>query len=83
MFTGEPSKMPFELQPTLKGESLELRPLRPDDFRDLFAVASDPLIWEQHPRPERHREKEFRLLFQESLDSGGALIATETANKKT
>ncbi len=38
-----------ELQPHLKGELIELRLLMPDDWDDLFVVASDPLIWEQHP----------------------------------
>lgn len=41
--------MQFELQPALKGELVELRPLREEDFNALYAVASDPLIWEQHP----------------------------------
>src|SRR6266566_748875 len=44
--------MSFGLQPHLKGELLELRPLAPEDWDDLFAVASDPLIWEQHPESE-------------------------------
>jgi N-acetyltransferase len=67
-----------DLQPTLKGELLELRPLRPTDFDDLYAVASDPLIWEQHPSNDRHREDVFREFFREALESGGALIATDT-----
>jgi len=33
----------FELQPTLKGDLLELRPLQATDLGDLFAVAADPL----------------------------------------
>lgn len=70
--------MPFELQPVLKGELLELRPLRPADFDDLFAVASDPLIWEQHPARDRYEEKVFRNFFREALESGGALIASDT-----
>jgi len=41
--------VPFDLQPTLTGERLTLRPLRPDDFGVLYAVASDPLI--SAPRP--------------------------------
>jgi peptidase E/RimJ/RimL family protein N-acetyltransferase len=67
----------FELQPTLRGELLELRPLRPDDFPLLFAVASDPLIWEQHPARDRCREDVFREFFREATESGGALIATD------
>jgi len=69
--------MPFELQPVLKGELLELRPLRADDFDPLFAVASDPLIWEQHPARDRYREDVFREFFREALQSGGALIALD------
>jgi len=66
--------MPFDLQPTLKGELLHLRPLRPEDFHDLYAVASDPLIWEQHPARDRYQEEVFRVFFREALESGGALI---------
>jgi RimJ/RimL family protein N-acetyltransferase len=69
--------MPFELQPVLRGELLELRPLRPDDFRDLYAVASDPLVWEQHPAGDRYKEEVFSELFRESLESGGALVAVD------
>ena len=70
--------MPFDLQPTLKGELLTLRPLRPEDFHDLFAVAADPLIWEQHPNRDRHREEVFRQFFHEALDSGGSLIVIDS-----
>ena len=70
--------MPFDLQPVLKGELVALRPLQAEDFGDLFAVAADPLIWEQHPVPDRYQEEQFRTFFHESLASGGALIATRT-----
>ncbi len=69
--------MPFDLQPVLKGELLELRPLRAEDFEALFAVASDPLIWEQHPATDRYQDDQFRIFFRESLESGGALIAVD------
>jgi len=41
-------------------------------------VASDPLIWEQHPVKDRCKEDVFKGFFQESLDSGGALIAIDS-----
>jgi N-acetyltransferase len=69
--------MSFDLQPILKGDLLELRPLRPEDFHDLYAVASDPLIWEQHPSKDRYQEEVFRKFFLEALASGGALIAID------
>jgi N-acetyltransferase len=71
-------RMPFDLQPTLKGELLELRPLRPEDFADLFAVACDPLIWEQHPAKDRYKEEVFKVFFREALQSGGALVAIDS-----
>jgi N-acetyltransferase len=74
--------MPFDLQPTLKGELLTLRPLRPEDFHDLCAVAADPLIWEQHPNRDRHREEVFRQFFHEALESGGALIAIDSDDEQ-
>ncbi|HEX6778443.1 MAG TPA: GNAT family N-acetyltransferase [Ktedonobacterales bacterium] len=69
--------MPFDLQPILQGELLGLRPLRPEDFYDLYVVASDPLIWEQHPIKDRYKKEVFKEFFHESLESGGALIALD------
>lgn len=70
--------MAFDLQPTLEGTLLGLRPLRPDDFQDLYEVASDPLIWEQHPDKDRYKESVFQGFFREALESGGALIAADS-----
>src|SRR5438045_9799896 len=70
--------MPFDLQPTLRGELLTLRPLRPEDFPDLYSVAADPLIWEQHPNRDRYQEEVFKECFREALESGGALVAIDT-----
>ncbi len=68
----------FDLQPVLKGELLRLRPLRLDDFSSLFAVAADPLIWEQHPAGDRYKEEVFKTFFREAMDSRGALIAADS-----
>src|SRR5919205_731532 len=70
--------MPFDLQPTLRGELLLLRPLRTEDFDSLFAVASDPLIWEQHPASDRYKEEVFREFFCEAMESSGAFIAIDS-----
>ena len=69
--------MPFDLQPCLKGDLLELRPLCAEDFPDLYAVASDPLIWEQHPSNDRYQEEVFKTFFRQALESRGALIAID------
>ena len=67
----------FDMQPTLTGDLLELRPLREDDYPALYAVASDPLIWEQHPNSDRYQEEVFKAFFREAIASGGALVATD------
>jgi RimJ/RimL family protein N-acetyltransferase len=72
--------MPFDLQPTLRGSLVELRPLRPDDWPALYAVASDPLIWEQHPEQDRYTEPVFREFFRKALASGGAFVAIDVQN---
>ena len=69
--------MPFVLQPVLTGDRVELRPLREEDFAPLFAVASDPLIWEQHPEPDRCTEPVFRRFFRGAMESGGAFLVVD------
>jgi RimJ/RimL family protein N-acetyltransferase len=73
--------VPFDLQPHLKGELLELRPLATDDWDELFAVASDPFIWEQHPEPDRYKERVFRSFFKEALESGSAFVIVDRKSK--
>jgi N-acetyltransferase len=74
--------MSFDLQPHLKGELIELRPLRGDDWDELFAVASDPLIWEQHPESDRYKEDVFKIFFEDALRSGGAFIVIDTQTQQ-
>jgi RimJ/RimL family protein N-acetyltransferase len=70
--------MSFDMQPFLAGELISLRPLRIEDFDDLYSVASDPLIWEQHPSKDRYKEEVFKNFFRDALNSGGALIAVDS-----
>jgi len=72
----------LNLQPHLIGELLELRPLSADDWEGLFAVASDPLIWQLHPSRDRYKEEVFREFFRDALASGGALVAVDGASRK-
>ncbi|HYV98083.1 MAG TPA: GNAT family N-acetyltransferase [Gemmatimonadaceae bacterium] len=67
------------LQPTLFGELIHLRPLRSEDIDALYAVASDPLIWEQHPENTRHLRPVFEKFFEDAMASGGALLARDAA----
>ena len=60
--------MKVDLQPWLRGNSIELRPLRPEDFEALFQAASDPLIWEQHPEPNRYQWETFQKYFSGAIE---------------
>ncbi len=71
--------MALDRQPHLAGALVELRPATPDDFDALFAVASDPLIWEVHPAHDRWQEPVFRRFFADGLASRGMLIVTDRA----
>jgi len=72
----------FDYQPVLKGDLVELRPLRSEDYEDLYASAADPLIWEQHPVTNRHEQGSFQGFFREALASGGALIAIDAKTQR-
>lgn len=76
------ARVRMDRQPVLKGDLVELRPLRSEDYAALYAVATDPLIWEQHPDRNRHEEAVFRVFFREALASGGALIAVDARNRR-
>ena len=70
----------FDFQPVLKGVHVEVRPLLMDDQETLYSVASDPLMWEQHPS-NRYKREEFNTFFTESLASGGALLVIDKRTK--
>jgi len=69
--------MNFDLQVTLENSLLILRPLTEDDFENLYKVASDPLIWEQHPAKERSQREGFKIFFKEAIDSKGAFAVID------
>ena len=71
--------IPFDLQPLLVGEHIELRPLTPGDFEALYAAASDPKIWELHPEPTRHERDVFQRYFDGGIASGGAFAIIDRA----
>ncbi|MCH4893728.1 GNAT family N-acetyltransferase [Sphingomonas sp. SFZ2018-12] len=70
---------PPDRQPVLAGELVRLRPTVAADWDALFAVASDPLVWEVHPAHDRWQEPVFRAYFDAGLASGGALTILDRA----
>ena len=70
-----------DLQPTLVGDKLMLRPLTEGDWEAMYAVASDPLLWEVHPAWDRYKEPVFREYFAGAIASRGALAVIDRATE--
>lgn len=70
----------FELQPTLENALVMIRPLHESDFNMIYEIASDPLIWEQHPTRDRYKKEVFEKYFRGAIESGTAF--TVFNNKK-
>lgn len=70
----------FDRQAVLEGERILLRPYRPEDYEALYAVASDPLIWEVHPAHDRWQEPVFRAFMADAVEQGGTLVAIDRAS---
>jgi len=74
--------MNFDLQPTLENDLIKVVPLKEEDFEALFTVASDPLIWEQHPNKDRYKREVFENFFKGAIESKGAFIVYEKETNK-
>ena len=73
--------MALDRQPVLETERLILRPLAEADREALYAIASDPAVWEQHPIHDRWRRDVFDAFFDEGLASGGALAVLRKSDE--
>ena len=74
--------MELKLQPALENDKVKLRPLKESDFELLYAVAEDPLIWEQHQNKDRHTRENFTKFFNEAITSKGALVILDSKTDK-
>ena len=73
----------MNLQPNhLSNHLIRLEPLLPIHFDELYAAASEPLIWEQHPNPNRYQKEVFESFFEGALESGGAFIVRDVDTGK-
>lgn len=68
------------IQPKLENENILLSPLQESDFDALYAAASDPKIWEQHPNKERWQKEIFKTFFVGAIQSKGAFKIIDKSN---
>jgi N-acetyltransferase len=75
--------MKFNLQPqNLKNKLIQLIPLHENDFEELYQVASDKLIWEQHPNKLRYQREVFQNYFEGAVLSKGAFFIREATTNE-
>ena len=74
--------MKMDLRKQLENEKVILYPLVAEDFEELYAVASDPRIWEQHPNKDRWKKEVFRTFFEGAMQSKGAFKVVDKATGK-
>lgn len=67
----------IHLQPSLENSLSYLIPLQEKDFEDLYKVASDSKIWEQHPNKDRWKREVFKNYFAGAIKSKGAFKIIE------
>lgn len=75
--------LPFAIQHRLETDAVVLLPLREADFADLYAVAADPRIWEQHPNKDRWQKAVFTTFFEGAMQSQGAFKIMNKATGAT
>ena len=75
--------MNFNIQPILENEQIILYPLQESDFEELYAVASDPKVWEQHPNKDRWKREVFQNFFNGAMQSKGAFKIVDKSTGKT
>jgi RimJ/RimL family protein N-acetyltransferase len=61
-----------DLQPTLIGPRVLIRPVVAQDWDEMVAAASDPEVWAVHPVRDRYKAEVFREFFDGALACGSA-----------
>jgi RimJ/RimL family protein N-acetyltransferase len=73
----------MNFQQPLQNEYVIMEPLQAEHFEQLYAVANDILLWEQHPNPDRYKREVFEVYFEGALQSKGAYVVFDASTKET
>jgi RimJ/RimL family protein N-acetyltransferase len=73
----------FNLQPEILEDNItKLVPLKETDFEALFEIASDPLLWEQHPIKDRYKKEVFQAFFDAALSSKSGFVIVDAISNE-
>ncbi len=67
---------------TLSNELVKLIPMIKNDYEWVFAAASDPEIWEQHPDNTRYTPVGFTRYFQKLIDTDIPYLILDAKTEK-
>ncbi len=70
----------FDAQPELASSLLALRPLKSEDFDELFAAAGHPEVWASHPAKDRYKRDVFEKYFAFLLNTKSTLAVIDQAS---
>ncbi len=74
----------LDLQPEiLENDSVKLVRLQETDFEGLYKVASDPLLWEQHPIKDRYKIEVFKSFFETAISSKSSFLILDKITNET
>lgn len=72
--------MKLNLTPTLENYKILVRPLENDDYAELFKIAQQPILWENHPI-SGYSDVEFKRFFKNAINMGSLLIIDKLDNR--
>jgi RimJ/RimL family protein N-acetyltransferase len=61
----------------LENDIIQIVPLNESDFEKLYSIAKDPLIWQQHPNPDRYKQEVFEVYFKGAIESKSAFLVLD------
>ena len=50
-------------------DRIQIKLLKQEEFNDLYAIAKDPKIWEQHPENDRWKKEKFSIFFKNGIEN--------------
>jgi RimJ/RimL family protein N-acetyltransferase len=59
----------FTLKSRLETQNFTLIQTEPTHFDDLYQVAGDPLVWQQHPEQDRWKREKFTVFFNAGMNN--------------
>ncbi|WP_320814479.1 GNAT family N-acetyltransferase [Flavobacterium sp.] len=72
----------MNLQTSISNDLITIKPVQENDFEALFSVASDELLWEQHPNNDRYKREVFQVFFDNAIKSKGAFVIIDNTTNK-